>query len=64
MGGVPVSGLLRRLLFSYFYRDINLLVTRNIIDGSRIMIRRNISDRVGAPRAVPGPGSRSLPGAA
>jgi uncharacterized protein len=45
-GGVPVSGLLRRLLFSYFYRDLNLLVTRNVIDGSRIMIRRNISDRV------------------
>jgi uncharacterized protein len=45
-GGVPVSGLLRRLLFSYFYRDINLLVTRNILDGSRIMIRRNIADRV------------------
>ena len=45
-GGVPVSGLLRRLLFSYFYRDINLLVTRNIVDGSRIMIRRNIADRV------------------
>ena len=45
-GGVPVSGLFRRLLFSYFYRDVNLLVTRNIIDGSRIMIRRNISDRV------------------
>ncbi len=45
-GGVPVSGLLRRLLFGYFYRDINLLVTRNILDGSRIMIRRNISDRV------------------
>jgi len=45
-GGVPVSGLLRRLLFSYFYRDINLLMTSNIVDGSRIMIRRNISDRV------------------
>ncbi len=45
-GGVPVSGLLRRLLFSYFYRDINLLVTSNIVGGSRIMIRRNISDRV------------------
>jgi uncharacterized protein len=45
-GGVLVSGLLRRLLFSYFYRDINLLVTTNIVDGSRIMIRRNISDRV------------------
>ncbi|MGZ6186169.1 MAG: UPF0182 family membrane protein [Candidatus Binataceae bacterium] len=45
-GGVPVSGLIRRLLFSYFFRDINLLVTSNILDGSRIMIRRNISDRV------------------
>jgi uncharacterized protein len=45
-GGVPVSGLMRRALFSYFYRDINLLMTTNIIDGSRIMIRRNISDRV------------------
>jgi uncharacterized protein len=45
-GGVPVSGVIRRLLFSYFYRDINLLVTSNIIGGSRIMIRRNISDRV------------------
>jgi uncharacterized membrane protein (UPF0182 family) len=45
-GGVSVSGLLRRLLFSYFYRDLNLLVTRNVIGGSRIMIRRNISDRV------------------
>ncbi len=45
-GGVPVSGLLRRLLFSYFYRDINLLVTSNIVGGSRIMIRRNIGDRV------------------
>ena len=31
-GGVPVSGLLRRLLFSIFFRDINLLVTENIVD--------------------------------
>ncbi|HTQ24060.1 MAG TPA: UPF0182 family protein [Candidatus Binataceae bacterium] len=45
-GGVAVSGLIRRLLFSYFFRDLNLLVTRNITDGSRIMLRRNISDRV------------------
>ena len=29
-----------------FYRDINLLVTENIVDGSKIMIRRNISDRI------------------
>ena len=45
-GGVPVSGLWRRLLFSYYYRDVNLLVTENIVPGSRIMFRRNIADRV------------------
>jgi uncharacterized protein len=46
--GVPISGLWRRLLFSYYYRDINLLVTQNIIDGSKILLRRNIAERVAA----------------
>jgi uncharacterized membrane protein (UPF0182 family) len=45
-GGVPVSGLLRRLLFSYYFRDVNLLVSENIIGRSRIMLRRNVRDRV------------------
>ena len=45
-GGVPISGLWRRTLFSFFYRDINLLVTRTISAKSRIMLRRNISQRV------------------
>jgi uncharacterized membrane protein (UPF0182 family) len=45
-GGVPVSGFLRRLLFSYYFRDVNLLVSENIIGRSRIMLRRNIRDRV------------------
>jgi uncharacterized membrane protein (UPF0182 family) len=45
-GGVPVAGLLRRLLFSIFFRDINLLVTENIVDKSKIMIRRNIVTRI------------------
>lgn len=49
--GIPVSGLLRRLLFAYFYRDVNLLVTDNIVEGSRILIRRNIVDRIA--RLVP-----------
>ena len=44
--GILISGLLRRLLFSYYYRDLNLLFTDAIIDGSRILIRRNISDRL------------------
>jgi uncharacterized membrane protein (UPF0182 family) len=47
-GGVPVSGFWRRLVFSLYYRDINLLVTGNIIPGSRIMLRRNINDRINA----------------
>lgn len=45
-GGVDVSGLWRRLLLSFYYRDVNLLVTENIIPGSRILMRRNIGERV------------------
>jgi uncharacterized protein len=47
-GGVSLSGLWRRLIFGFYYRDINLLVTENIVRGSRILFRRNISDRVAA----------------
>jgi len=45
-GGIAVNGLWRRMLFSYFFRDINLLVTENIVDKSKIMIRRNITTRL------------------
>ncbi len=45
-GGIPISGLLRRMLFSYFFKDINLLVTENIVNQSKIMIRRNIMTRL------------------
>src|SRR5579863_73946 len=45
-GGVPVSGFLRRLLFSFYYRDVNLLLTDNIIADSKILLRRNITDRI------------------
>ncbi|HXZ87498.1 MAG TPA: UPF0182 family protein, partial [Candidatus Binataceae bacterium] len=47
-GGVSVSGFWRRLLFSIYYRDINLLVTENIVAGSDILLRRNINDRINA----------------
>jgi uncharacterized protein len=46
--GIPVSGLWRRLLFSLYYRDTNLLVTQNIVPGSKILFRRNIGERVSA----------------
>jgi hypothetical protein len=45
-GGVPIHGLLRRILFSFFFRDINLLVTENIVPKSKIMFRRNIKGRI------------------
>jgi uncharacterized membrane protein (UPF0182 family) len=45
-GGVPIAGFWRRLLFSFMFRDINLLVTRTIVDKSKIMLRRNILTRI------------------
>ena len=45
-GGTPVTGLWRRMIFGYFFGDVNILVTENIKAGSRIMIRRNIIDRI------------------
>jgi uncharacterized membrane protein (UPF0182 family) len=44
--GIRISGLWRRMLFSFYYRDINLLVTDNIVPKSRILLRRNIRDRI------------------
>ena len=49
---MPVSGLIRRILFSFYFRDINLLVTGNIIPGSEVMLRRNISQRVAYDRSI------------
>jgi uncharacterized membrane protein (UPF0182 family) len=44
--GIPLHGLLRRLLFSYFFHDVNLLVTTTLTPQSAILIRRNIQTRV------------------
>jgi uncharacterized membrane protein (UPF0182 family) len=45
-GGVPLSGMVRRLVFAHHFGDVNLLLSDYITDGSRIMIRRNIQKRV------------------
>lgn len=47
-GGVPLSGMVRRLIFAHHFNDVNLMLSDYITDGSRIMIRRNIKERVGA----------------
>ena len=46
-GGVPLSGMMRRLIFAHHFSDVNLLLSDYISDDSRIMIRRNIQKRVG-----------------
>jgi uncharacterized membrane protein (UPF0182 family) len=47
-GGIPIGGLGRRLLFSWYFTDINLLLSGYITGESRIMIPRNIQERVRA----------------
>lgn len=45
-GGVPLSGILLRIIFANYFGDPNLLLTSYITTGSRIVIRRNIQERV------------------
>jgi uncharacterized protein len=45
-GGVPLGSLARRILFAQYFNDVNLLLTSYITSDSRIMIRRNIQERV------------------
>jgi uncharacterized membrane protein (UPF0182 family) len=47
-GGVPVGGIARRFLFAWYFYDVNLLLSNYITGDSRIMIRRNIQERVSA----------------
>jgi len=45
-GGLPVSSLWRRILFSIKYSNPQILLTTNFTPESRIMIYRNIQERV------------------
>jgi uncharacterized membrane protein (UPF0182 family) len=50
-GGIPMGNALQRALFAWRYRDINLLISSQIRSDSRIMINRDLAQRV--PKAVP-----------
>jgi uncharacterized protein len=50
-GGIPIGGFFQRALFAWRYRDVNLLISDLIHDDSRIMIYRDITQRV--PKAAP-----------
>ncbi|KFC70132.1 hypothetical protein FG93_03148 [Bosea sp. LC85] len=45
-GGVPIGAMASRMLFAYYFNDPNLLLSSYITADSRIMIRRNIRERV------------------
>ena len=45
-GGVSIGTFLRKNLFAWHFSDINLLLSSYITGDSRIMIRRNIQERV------------------
>lgn len=45
-GGIAVSSLWRRILFSIKYSNMQILLTTNFTPESRIMINRNIQERV------------------
>jgi uncharacterized protein len=47
-GGLPVSGLWRRLLFGIRFRSFDILVSPNITAESRVMFRRRVAERVAA----------------
>jgi hypothetical protein len=50
-GGIPIGGLFQRALFAWRFRDVNLLISDLIQGDSRIMIYRDITERV--PKATP-----------
>jgi uncharacterized membrane protein (UPF0182 family) len=50
-GGIPVGGLMQRALFAWRFRDVNLLISDLVRGESRIMIFRDIRERV--PKAAP-----------
>ncbi len=45
-GGIPMGGYFRRLVFAYRYRDVNLLISGLINGESKILINRDVVERV------------------
>jgi uncharacterized protein len=45
-GGVPIGAMVWRGLFAFYFNDPNLVLSSYITTDSRIMIRRNIEERV------------------
>src|SRR5919197_3078161 len=50
-GGIRIGGFFGRLLFAWRFKDVNLLISSLVHNDSRIMIFRDIRDRI--PKAAP-----------
>ncbi len=44
--GVPIAGLGRKLLFAYYFGDLNILLSGSLQEGSRVLWDRDIGTRV------------------
>ncbi len=47
-GGVPIPGYFRKILFAFYFKDEKIFFSTNISTRSKLMIRRNIIDRISA----------------
>ncbi|NBC47142.1 MAG: UPF0182 family protein [Gammaproteobacteria bacterium] len=45
-GGVPISSAFRKLVFSLYFGERNILYTTQTTDASRLLFRRNIRERI------------------
>ena len=45
-GGIPLDSLERRLIFSMYLRDVKLLLSEDFTPDTRLMVHRNIAERV------------------
>ena len=52
-GGIPIENIFRRALFAWNFKDVNLLLSNQITDDSRLMIFRDVESPRGEGRAVP-----------
>ncbi len=50
-GGVPIHSLVRRLIFSFNFQSLKMLLSNDITDTSRVLYHREISER--AAKALP-----------
>lgn len=45
-GGIPISSLFRKLVFAFYYKEKNIFFTTKTTSKSKILIRRNVVDRI------------------